>query len=536
MNWRAPLLALAVTGAVTLGARAETLVVCTEASPDALNPQLTTSGTSADVAEQIYDQLVELRRGGSEIIPGLAESWTTSEDGLTVTFRLRPGVQFQSNTLFKPTRDMNADDVVFSFERMIDPNNPYHNVSGGVYAEFQGLLGDKLVAVTKADERTVQFHLSAPLAPLISMLSLDTFSVLSKEYADAMLKAGKPDELDQNPIGTGPFSFVRFQRDAEVRFRAFPGSWTKAAGIVDRTAKVDNLVFSITPDPSVRFAKLRTNECQVARYPSPADFAAMRAEKTIRLLSAPIADLSLLAFRTDKPPFDNIKVREALATAIDLDGLIAAVFQGTAKKTASLIPPTLWGHDASLQPRPYDPARAKQLLTEAGLSNGFNTTIWAIPVSRAYMPNGRRAAEMIQADWAKIGVRATIVSYEWGEYLRRVRAGEADVAEFGGTWDYPDPSQIPTNYLTCVGGRPRPNNAAHWCDPDYNAAIDQASRITDRAARQKLYIRADQIFAQQIPGVLLGNSAAFVAVREGVQDFKVHVFGGTPFFGVSLAR
>ena len=202
------------------------------------------------------------------------------------------------------------------------------------------------------------------------------------------------------------------------------------------------MVFSITKDPAVRFAKLQTGECQVARYPNPADLPAMRKTANIVVPEAPVAAESMLAFRVDKKPFSDRRVREALAISIDLDALLNSVFQGSGLPTASLVPSALWGHNGTLKPRPYDPARAKALLVEAGYPNGFSTDLWAIPVTRAYMPNGRRTAELIQADWAKIGVTAKIVTFEWGEFLRRRRAGEADVTMMGGTWDYPDPSEL----------------------------------------------------------------------------------------------
>ncbi len=157
--------------------------------------------------------------------------------------------------------------------------------------------------------------------------------------------------------------------------------------------------------------------------------------------------------------------------AIDMPDLVKAVFQGGGTPAAALVPPSLWGHNASLKPYKYDPEAAKKLLDEAGYANGFSTDLWAIPVVRAYMPNGRRTAEMIQADWAKIGVKARIVTYEWGEYLKRARAGEADVGMLGGTWDYPDPSEIMLGFL-CHS----PGNAAHYCDKAYDDAVDEGER------------------------------------------------------------
>ena len=527
---------LALAFLLGLAARAEaagTLVVCTEASPNALNAQLSTANTSFDVTEQTSDRLIEMQTGGSALVPALAESWTTSSDGLTYTFKLRHGVKWQSNAAFKPSRDLNADDVVFSFQRMMDPQNPFYKSVSGNFPMFQDLLQDPLKSVTKTADDTVVFNLKHAFAPLLSTLTMQPMSIVSAEYAAALEKSGKPGDLDSNPIGTGPFSLVQYQKDAVIRFRAFPDFWGNQTGS-DRAAKVDNLIFSITPDASVRFAKLRTNECQIARYPNPADLPAMRADPTLAVQDATIAAIDYITFKTDKPPLNDRRVRQALAQAIDLDDLVKAVYQGSGTPTAAMVPPVLWGHDGALSPRKYDPEAAKKLLAESGHADGFSLDLWAIPVVRAYMPNGRRAAEMIQADWAKIGVKANIVTYEWGEYLKRARQGEGDVVMLGSTWDYPDPSEIMLGF-SCdaikTGG-----NTGHWCNQAYTDAVNKANLVTDIRDRSKLYVDAQQAFYDDVPGMLFADVKASVVMRKNVQGFKLHFLGGQPFGGVSIGQ
>ena len=513
-------------------ARADTLVVCTEGSPDFLNAALSTANTSFDVTEQTSDRLIEMEIGGSSLLPGLAESWTVSPDGLTYTFKLRHGVKWQSNAAFKPTRDFNADDVLFTFNRMADKSAPYYAV-GGAYPEFLQLIAPYFKSIAKQGDDTIVIQLTQPYAPLLNVLTQQPFSMSSAEYADALQKAGKQDQIDQSPIGTGPFQFVQYQKDALVRFRAFPDFWGKQGGSA-RAAKVDNLVFAITPDASVRYAKLRTNECQIARYPNPADLDAMRANPQLRVQEASIAATDYISFRADRKPMDDKRVREALSIAVDLDSLVKAVYQGSGVPTAAMVPEALWAHDGALKPRPYDPARAKQLLAEAGYPDGFETDLWAIPVTRAYMPNGRRAAEMIQADWAKIGVKARIVTYEWGEYLRRARNGEGTVVMLGGTWDYPDPSQMLLIW-TC-DARSTGRNTAFWCNQAYDKPMLDANKLTDQPQRAKLYEQAQQVFYDEMPGLLFADVKAFVPLRSNVQGFKLHFFGGQPFGGVSLSQ
>ncbi len=523
-----------VTMLAPTAVHADTLVVCTEASPDALNAALSTANTSFDVSEQTSDRLVEMEIGGSAIKPGLADSWTISDDGLLYTFHLRHGVKFQSNAVFKPTRDFNADDVVFSFNRMLDHTSAWYKVNGGTYDMFASFIEPSLLSVTKSADDVVQFHLKSQSASLLSALSVQSFSISSAEYAAAMDKAGTPQQLDLAPIGTGPFQLVQYQKDSLLRFRAFADFWGKTGGMPERAPKVDNLVFSITPDASVRLAKLKTNECQVARYPNPADIEAIRAEPGLALQEATIASASYLALRTDRKPFDDGRVRKALAMAIDLDSLVKAVYQGTGTPTAALVPPSLWGHNGEVKPYSYDPDAARALLKEAGYPDGFSTDLWAIPVVRAYMPNGKRAGELIQADWAKIGVTAKITTFEWGEYLRRRRQGEGNVGMGGGTWDYPDPSEQMVNF-TCRA-LPTGRNLADWCNQQYSDLVDQANLVTDQTERARLYSKAQQVMHDDVPIILFADAKAFLAQRGTVQGLKIHFLGGQPFGGVSLSQ
>src|SRR5262249_9676751 len=281
-----------------------------------------------------------------------------------------------------PTRDFNADDVVFSFHRMMDKSDPYYPIGGTGYQFFGGLVEPSIKSITKLDDYTVRFELKQPQAPLLSALSVEPVSILSAEYAAKMLQAGTPDATNQNPIGTGAFSFVAYQKDAQIRFKAFADHWAKKAGLEDRVAKVDDLVFAITTDPTVRYAKLGAGECHIARYPAPGDLERIRQDPNVNLLRASGADISYLSFNHEKKPFNDRRVREALIYASNISNIVQVVYQGTGIQSAAMVPPTLWSHHDGLKPRPYDPAKAKALLAEAGYPNGFQTTLWALPVTR----------------------------------------------------------------------------------------------------------------------------------------------------------
>lgn len=180
------------------------------------------------------------------------------------------------------------------------------------------------------DDNTVQFVLTRPEAPFLADLAMDFASILSKEYADAMMKAGTPEKLDLNPIGTGPFQLQQYQKDSRIRYKAFDGYWgTKP--------QIDTLVFSITPDASVRYAKLQKNECQVMPYPNPADIARMKQDKSINLMEMPGLNVGYLSYNVQKKPLDDVKVRQALTYAVNKDAIIKAVYQGAGVSAKNLI-------------------------------------------------------------------------------------------------------------------------------------------------------------------------------------------------------
>jgi dipeptide transport system substrate-binding protein len=507
---------------------AKTLVYCAEGSPENFNPMINTTGTTFNANLPIYNRLVEFRPGSTEVMPGLAEKWEVSADGKTFTFHLRHGVKWHSNKDFKPTRDFNADDVIFSFERQWKDNNPYHKVSGGNYSYFDDMNFDKLlVSIDKVDPYTVRFVLNAPQAPFLADMAMDFASIQSKEYADTLMKAGKPEQLDQEPIGTGPFEFVTYSKDTTIRYRAFPQYWGPKA-------KLDALVFAISKEPAVRLAKLRANECQVMIFPNPADLPSIRADKDLQLLQQPGLNIGYLAFNNMKAPFTDKRVRQAINMAIDKKAILEAIYQGAGTPAVNLIPPTMWSYNKSIKDWPYDPAKAKALLAQAGFPNGFETTLWALPVQRPYNPDGKRMAEMMQSDLAKIGIKANIVQYEWGEYRKRVQNGEHDMALLGWTGDNGDPDNFFVPLAGCAAAKPGGGSASKWCNQDFEALVQKALITTNLADRTKLYEQAQVIMHEEAPFVLIAHSVVFVPMRTSVVNFKMSPFGRIQFDQVDL--
>lgn len=524
------LIALAMTSTSVFAAGPKTFVYCSEASPSYLSPVLGTDGATLDASGQtMFNGLTTFERGTTNVIPALAEKWDVSEDGKTYVFHLRKGVKFHSNKEFKPKRDFNADDVVFSFNRQLEPNHPYHKVSGGTYEYFIGMDMQNIIdEVEKVDDYTVKISLKVPNAPFLANLAMDFASIYSAEYADAMAKAKTPEKLDSAPIGTGPFEFVSYQKDSAVRYKAFEHYW-------QGKAKIDRLVFSITPDASVRYAKLQKGECHAAPYPNPADIAKLKADPNVELLTKPGLNIGYLNFNVQKAPFDNVKVRQALNYAVNKEAIIESVYQGAGQVAKNPIPPTMWSYNDDVKDYEYNPEKAKALLKEAGFEKGFETDLWAMPVSRPYNPNARRMAELVQADWEKVGVKTKIVSYEWGEYLKRMRAGDHQTGMMGWTGDNGDPDNFLNTLLSCAAVESG-SNYAKFCHKEFNDLVTKAAQVTDPAERTAIYKQAQAVFKEQAPWITIAHSTTYFPVRKEVTGYVIDPFGLHNFYLVDLTK
>src|ERR1700761_5723855 len=270
---------LAAALLVSTAASAKTLVYCSEGSPENFTPAINDTGTSFDAARPAFDQLVEFKRGTTEVGPGLAESWDVTDGGKTITFHLRKGVKFNATKDFTPSRDFNADDVLFSINRQWKPDHPYFKVSGGKYDYFNDMaMPDLLESIEKKDDYTIVMKLKEANITILADLAMDFATIQSAEYADYLLKKGTPEQFDQVPVGTGPFAFVAYQKDAVIRYKANKNYWGEKP-------LVDDLVFAITPDPTARYAKLKTGECHFMIAPRPADLPEMQKDPSLKVIS-----------------------------------------------------------------------------------------------------------------------------------------------------------------------------------------------------------------------------------------------------------
>ncbi|MBU1175170.1 MAG: ABC transporter substrate-binding protein [Alphaproteobacteria bacterium] len=522
------LAATALVSALSGAAYAKTLVYCSEGSPEGFDPAPYTAGTTFDASGRtIYNRLTEFEHGKTSVVPGLAESWDISEDGLEYTFHLRPGVKFQTTDFFTPTRDMNADDVIFSFTRQGDETSPWYQYTPGISWEYYNGMSmpDLIKEMVKVDDLTVKFVLNRPEAPMIANLAMDFASIMSKEYADKLEAEGKMELLNQQPVGTGPYTFVAYQQDAVIRYKANPDYWAGKQAI-------DDLVFAITTDAAVRRQKLEAGECHIMPYPAPADVEALKGNSNLVVGEKEGLNVGYLAYNTQQAPFDKAEVRTALNMAIDKQAIIDAVFQGSGQIAKNPIPPTMWSYNDAVEDDAYDPEAAKAMLAEAGVAD-LSMKIWAMPVQRPYNPNARRMAELMQADLAKIGVTVEIVSYEWGEYLDRSKASDRDGAVLlGWTGDNGDPDNFLAVLLGCdgIGG----SNRAQWCDPEFEDLIQKAKVVSDPAERTALYEAAQVEFKKEAPWLTIAHSKVFMPMSTKVKGFVMDPLGYHRFDDVDI--
>lgn len=523
---RTLIFALLASLSVPAHAAGTVLSVCTEASPEGFDVvqynSLTTTNASADM---LMNRLVEFDADTATLVPGLASGWSISEDGRVHDFRLREDVRFHQTAYFSPSRPFAADDVLFSFQRMIDPGHPWHAFAARGYPHAQSMGWPQLIERIEAlGPHHLRITLKQADATFLASLSMGFASIYSAEYAEQLRSSGSMQKLNSQPIGTGPFVFKRYQKDAVVRYlpnRAyFAGS-----------PKVDALIFAITPDSNVRLQRLRRGECHIALSPKPMDIDSAGRDRRLLAPGVPAFMTAFVAINSQRAPLDRAEVRQAINLAFDRKTYLSAVFGSAAVAARGPLPPSAWGF-ARTPEYPYDPARARVLLAQAGLAEGFDTTIWTRPAGSLLNPNPSLGAQLLQADLAAVGIRAQIRVIEWGELIRRAKAGEHDLLFMGWAGDNGDPDNFLTPQFSCAAVNSGTNFARH-CEAELDQLIQDARRLADTQQRNARYRHAQQLIQQRALWIPLAHPTASVLMRRGVQGYAVNPFGRQDFSRVT---
>lgn len=499
------------------------IVYCSEGDPTSFNPQLTTNGTTTDASSyQIYNRLVEYDPALGSIVPALARHWFINEDGTSYTFYLRKNVKFHSNEDFTPTRDFNADDVLFSFNRVIDTAHPYHQVSGGSYPFFQSVgFTDIINKIVKVNDYMIVIHLTEKDASFMANLAANFAVIQSKEYADQLAAQSKQAQIDSKPIGTGPFGLDSYFQNDHIRYKPNLNYWNGAPAI-------EQLVFDITPKSTNRIAKLMTGDCDVSALPQSSEIDIIRQNKKLELQIQTGFNVSYLGFNTERVPFNEPKVRQALAHAINKRAIVEAVYYGSATIADSVLPSLSWAYNDALPPYEYNIDKAKALLAEAGYADGFEMTLWAAPVQRIYNPNAIKTAELIQGQLKKVGVEVKIVTYGWNVFIEKLNDYSYDSLLLGWTADNADPDNFFRPLFSCAallsGG-----NRVNWCNDNFDETINQAITFTDEKKRVPFYLAAQQSLNEQVPLIPIAHALRFQVKSRNISGMSLNPYGGISF-------
>lgn len=428
-----------------------------------LDPHNVTDGESFDVTQMIFDTLVRYKEGKTEVEPALAVSWRVSKGGREWTFQLRRGVRFHDGTPF----DANA--VVFSFERQMYRDPPYHQGSFEYWPSIFGGYPGIVKKVKATGRHTVTFLLQSPSAPFLLNLAMPSNAILSPM---AVKKHGQ--DFFKHPVGTGPFRLIEWIPNERIVLQANETYWGGRPYLRE-------LIYRLIPENAVRLLELEKGSIDAMHGINPDDAERIKRNRNLILHTQPGLNVGYLAFNTEKKPFDDKRVRQALSMAVDKGTLVRALFRGYGVAAKNPIPPIMWGYNDGVKPCSYDPRRARMLLAQAGYPNGFKTTLWAMPVARPYMPDPKKMAEALQEYFRAVGVEARIISYDWGTYLEKTSQGEHDMMLLGWTGDNGDPDNFLHTLLSSDAAiRGSANNRAFYRNQELDTILKRAQRALDR--------------------------------------------------------
>jgi dipeptide transport system substrate-binding protein len=337
-------------------------------------------------------------------------------------------------------------------------------------------------------------------------------AIHSAEYADKLLAANKTGELNSKPIGTGPFIFTRYQKDAQVRFKANPEYFRGKP-------PADPLILAIAVDNNVRLQKLKANECQIALYPKPDDLPSIKADPNLKVSELAAMTTAYTAMNTTRKYMSDARVRHAINIAFDKQGYNQSLYgKGNAIDATGPYPPTLLGFNDKLQNPARDLDKARALLKEAGVPEGTEFTLFTRNGGGPTNPNPMLGAQRMQADLAQIGLKVNIKVMEWGEMLKRAKAGEHDMVSAGWAGDNGDPDNFLTPNLSCDAAK-NGENYARWCNEEFQGLIDKARAVAEPAERAALYEQALDVFDKDQPWIPMAYPKMFTAMRKNVEGY-----------------
>ncbi|MGZ3438805.1 MAG: ABC transporter substrate-binding protein [Polyangia bacterium] len=474
----------------------------------ALDPARITDSESSEVTEQIFDHLVRYKQDSPEIAPSLAESWDESADGRVWTFHLRKNVRFHDGT------PLDADAVVFSFDRQRDPHHPYHQND---FTYWENTFRN-IQSVDAVDPSTVRITIERPYAPFLSNLAMFPVSIVSPS---AVRKWGP--EFARHPVGTGPFRFVEWSPGERIMLAANPNYWGGAP-------KIQHLVFVTIRDQRQRLVALEGGAIDVAENLSPEDLQFVALHPELTLLHVAANNVGYLAMNTQHPPFDDVRVRRAVNYAINKTAIVKLIYQGLGRIASSAVPPSMWGHvDEDIYK--YDRAQAMKLLAEAHYNHpAKRPKLYVMDTQRSYMPAPETMARIIQHNLRDVGMDVEIVVNDFDTHVRLTQNGVHDLCLLGWSADTIDPDNFLYVLFDTENAEPGvARNVAFFKNAELHGLLSWAQESSDRGERERFYKKAQDLIAHEAPWVPLAHGEVVVAARANLSVLRVQP-SGTVYF------
>ncbi len=492
------LVAMGIAGPAT----AARVTIAQSLDPQSLWPNATTSADTYNAGTPIVESLFWLDASDNQIKPLLALSYTQDSPN-QITIKLRPNVKFTNG------EPMNADAVIFSYNVVTDPKQ-----TPAYTRYFEGFS-----KITKIDNLTVQVDTSYPLPPMGLTLSL--FFVVPPKY---WTEVGGAVAFGRKPIGTGPFTFHSWVRDAQVVLKRNDAYWGKLP------ENIDELVFKSVPDFGARVAGAITGEVDIAKQVPISSVADLRKRVNLKVLEVnafTVVHLILSSLEQHKSPLQDKRVRHAINFAIDKQGIIDGLFLGNARRlNGQLLRPTQPGYDPNIVDYPYDPKKAKQLLTEAGYPNGFQVP-FKVPVGS--IQQGQEVAEAVAGMLGAIGITAKIQLLEAGEYLRQLRARELGPMAISGNQPPDDSHFMMSQYHSTW-------RYSYINDAELDKLIDEGKVEMDPKKRDAIYRKISALIYEQAPVGFINGGVDHYAVNAKLKNFHPRGDGRYFFYNVSLDK
>jgi peptide/nickel transport system substrate-binding protein len=496
------------SGSAHAGASDKTLVIGIESEPDILDPQGAGGWVTHRINSQMFESLVteDLKTPAAEaevpaLVPGLAESWSVSPDGLVYTFNLRKGVEFTDGTVF------DAAAVDYNIRRMWDTEAPQYDIRAAGQTVF---LWQHLADIQIMDPLTVQLILSEPFSPFLRVMAQGGSGSTGMISPTALETYG--DDIADHPVGTGPFVFEERIRGQRVSLVRNDNYWGKKA-------ELDRVVFRPIPDAAARIASIRNKETDIIAVPSPDSVANLRDAGFQVVEAAPPHSWYLTPNMNEEPMKDH-RVRRAISLAIDREGLAEYILRDTATPAASVQAPANPGYEEHPENFRHDPELARELLAEAGYADGFTTTLeTSVDGSGQIMPVPM--AQYIQQNLAEVGITVNLKTYEWISYISHYNSGlKQGVGMAQMSWGMSTPFWL---YITTSSdlASPAGPNAGRYSNAVLDAAMDNAIGASNEDEANKYWLEANAVASEDLALIPIVNDKSPYIVSPQVEGFAL---------------